>query len=69
MHSTHSILTLAQVRYAEDIFVVSILLCGAASVLDTHHLPGIQALSTEKHHPCLSLRVREFWGVFTFDYQ
>ena len=56
-------LTLSQVQYAEDIFVVSGLLCEATSALNTHSLLGIQALSTQGHHPYFSLRVREFLGI------
>ena len=44
-------------------------LCKAASALKTHSLLGIQALSTQGHHPYFSLRVREFPSIFTSDCQ
>jgi hypothetical protein len=61
----HSMLTLvAQVRYAEDIFVVSILLNESASIFATHSLAGIQTLSTQTYRPRVCLRVRKIPGPF-----
>jgi hypothetical protein len=65
-HIAHSMLTLVQVRYAEDIFIVSGLLNGSISVFATYTLPGIQALSTQKRHPNVCIRVCGFQPVFTF---
>jgi hypothetical protein len=61
----HSMLTLVvQVRYAEDIFVVSILLNGPASIFATYSLAGIQTLSTQTYHPRVCLRVRKIPDPF-----
>jgi hypothetical protein len=63
----HSMLIfVVQVRYAEDIYVVSaILLNGSASIFATYsHLAGIQTLSTQTYHPRICLRVRKIPGPF-----
>ena len=63
----HSMLTLVvQVRYAEDIFVVSILLDGSASIFATYSPTGIQTLSTQAYHSRVCLRVRKISGPFKY---